>query len=93
MSSTMGDGYTCPGCGMFVFWNTGHTCHGSSPPPPPFPFPQPFQPFVQPTQHLLPPFTLEDVRRIVREELEAFAKRQLEAEGSALPTTVARTDE
>lgn len=76
MNTTIGDGYTCPVCGTFVFWNQPHTCYGGSPPPnapvPMYPA-QPFMPYSPPIT-LPPPFTPEDIRRVVREEVERLAR-------------------
>lgn len=26
MNTNTGDGWTCPNCGMYVFWHTSHVC-------------------------------------------------------------------
>lgn len=86
------NGAPCNLCGQWVMPNSPHFCQWQIPvspgvpaqqPPPPMYPPGGMGPIIwQPAA-----LTLEDIRRVVREELESFAKRQIEAERSADPTS------
>jgi hypothetical protein len=72
--STGMDGYACPICQMYVLWGGVHNCLGYNPIPlnptlPGIGIP----PTTQPTPGCRAPWmplTLEDIRKVVREEIE-----------------------
>lgn len=66
----MNGGYLC-GCGVWVMPGVAHVCGQFQPFPQPFPgAPQPMAPACR-APWMAPP-TLEDIRKVIREELMSF---------------------
>lgn len=85
------NGRPCPTCGQWIGNGMGHTCTFTIPAAPGWPLndPMPKYPTYQAPlyQQFVMPITLEDIRRVVREEMEAALTKALGA-----PTAVASAD-
>ena len=72
-SGSMTGGYMCSNCGMFVGWGWTHQCSFPQMPP----TPSPSAPLCHAQVFAL---TRDDIRKIVREELERALKGATDAE-------------
>lgn len=69
MNSGIGTGYSCQMCGGWVSYNAPHTCQWTVPGIVPN-YQQPLQPMGPPCRAPYMPLTLEDIRKVIREELD-----------------------